>query len=274
MNASRRRVFYYHANASPIGGTFTRPAVHTAHSHGSSSLAQAGGHASARVSNYRIDGLISANEVYSEIYGSENAATGSWTTVVTAVVEGLNIFETVTADRVVAVLTVDHPFEGAHPRVSVVGSQFENLRIDGVTVTPLVNTTLVKPLATGGAFPANALIEDQDLLARADRQGKKLLTATSSLDWLKERYGWIQSKADRERKGYALCSLVDEVPGAKPGRSLGHVVEVPDFGNVFLGELLSDHHTFRLTMIRVEMGCPVHGTISIGGGDSNGSTMP
>jgi hypothetical protein len=185
----------------------------------------------------------------------------------------LNIFETVTADRVVAVLTVDHPYVGDYPRVSVVGSQFENLRIDGVEVNPFVNTTLVKPPQTG-TFPANAMIEDQELVARAERQGKTLLTATGSLDWLKTRYGWIQSKADRERKGYALCSLVDEVPGAKPGRSLGHVVEVPNFGNVFLGELLSDHHTFRLTMIRVEMGCPVQGTISIGSGDGNGTGMP
>src|SRR5882757_8891794 len=115
MNASKRRVFYYHADAAPIGGHFTRPAVHTAHSHGSSSLAQAGGHASARVSDYRIDGLVSADQVYSEVYGSENAATGSWTTVVTSVVEGLNVFETLTADRVVAILTVDHPIEGDHP---------------------------------------------------------------------------------------------------------------------------------------------------------------
>jgi hypothetical protein len=51
-------------------------------------------------------------------------------------------------------------------------------------------------------------------------------------------------------------------------------MHVPDFGNIFLGELLTSHHAFRLTMIRLEMGCGVHGTVSGGTGDSNGSGSP
>jgi hypothetical protein len=51
-------------------------------------------------------------------------------------------------------------------------------------------------------------------------------------------------------------------------------MHVPDFGNIFLGELQTSHHAFRLTMIRLEMGCANHGTMSIGSGDSNGFGMP
>jgi hypothetical protein len=67
---------------------------------------------------------------------------------------------------------------------------------------------------------------------------------------------------------------VDKLQGAKSGSSFGHVVVVPDFGNIFLGELAVDHHAFRLTMVRVEMGCDAEGTVSGGTADSNGTTSP
>jgi hypothetical protein len=37
---------------------------------------------------------------------------------------------------------------------------------------------------------------------------------------------------------------------------------------------LASHHAFRLTMIRLEMGCANEGDLSIGTSDSNGSPMP
>jgi hypothetical protein len=273
MEASKKRVFYYHADASPIGGHFTRPAVKIVPSHASSSLAQAGGHASARVSSYRLDGLVSFDNAYSEVYGSEDSTKDSWTTQVISVVEGLNIFETVMADRVVASLSVEHPKADGHPKVSVVGTQFENLRIGGVKVNPVLTKSLITPHQEG-KFPTNAVIEDEAFVARAVGQSEKLSRAASPVEWLKDRYGWVQSQKERKRKGYIICSLVDEVQGTKPGSSFGHVMHVPEFGNVFLSELLTDQHTFRLTMIRIEMGCAVHGTMSIGTGDSNGSPMP
>jgi len=52
MNASKKRVYYYHADAAPIGGHFTKPDEKILHSHGSSSLAQGGGHIPSRVSGF------------------------------------------------------------------------------------------------------------------------------------------------------------------------------------------------------------------------------
>lgn len=272
MEASRQRVFYYHADAAPFGGHFTHPIEQIVPSHGSSSLAQAGGHASSRVKAVRLDGLVSCEEAYSEIYGTVNKTTGSWTTLVTSVVEGLNVVETVTADRVVAILAVEHPLVGYVPKVSVVGSQFENLRIAGVKVNPvLTGSPAVLPK---GEFPAKSLVEDGDFVARAAAQSQKMAGAAGAPRWLSERYGWIQSEEARRQKGYVQCSLVDEVQGTKPGSSFGHVVQVPGFGNVFLGELLTDQHTFRLTMIRIEMGCPAEGKLSFATANSNGVGMP
>src|SRR5207244_12590496 len=99
MDASKNRVFYYHADASPIGGHFTKPKESIIHSHGSSSLAQAGGHVTASAEKYvHPDKLVSFDKAYSEIRGMVSE-TGSWTTGVTSVVEGLKVPDQVTGRR-------------------------------------------------------------------------------------------------------------------------------------------------------------------------------
>ncbi|MCU1293309.1 MAG: hypothetical protein JWP08_2159 [Bryobacterales bacterium] len=273
MDASKNRVFYFHADASPIGGHFTKPKQTIVHSHGSSALAQAGGHVSSRADKFEHpDKLVSFKTAYSEIHGMVSE-TGSWTTEVTSVVEGLNVLDMVKADRVIASLTVEHPSNGGHPKASIVGSGFENLTIDGVKVSPVLAKKVLPPHKTA-KFPDRAIVEDEDFLARAIAQSEKVTNAKGAPDWLKTRHRWVQSKGVRRRKGYVQCSLVDRIQGAKSGSFFGHVLHVPDFGNIFLGELLTSHHAFRLTMIRLEMGCANEGTMSIGTSDSNGTTSP
>ena len=63
-------------------------------------------------------------------------------------------------------------------------------------------------------------------------------------------------------KRQVLCSLVDGVDRAIPGRSFGHVVEIPDFGRIFLGELLACRHSIQLSLIRAELGCGITGQTS------------
>ncbi len=73
---------------------------------------------------------------------------------------------------------------------------------------------------------------------------------------------------------------MNKVSGA-PGTSFGHVLDVPHFGKIFLGELTvdrkcaktrgeSDLYTFHLEMIRLEMGCIGTGTTTMAAMDSNG----
>jgi hypothetical protein len=273
MDASKNRVFYFHADAAPIGGHFTKPKETIIHSHGSSSLAPAGGHVSASVEKYvHPDKLVSFDKAYSEIRGMVSDA-GSWTTEVTSVVEGLNVLDMVKADRVMARLTIEHPSNGGHPKASVAGSEITNLTIDDVKINPVLAKNVGR-VHKKGKFPDTSLIGDEDFLARAVRQSEKVTNAKGAPDWMLARYRWVQSKTARSRKGYVQCSLVDKIQGAKPGSVFGHVIHVPDFGNIFLGEFLTSHHAFRLTMMRLEMGCTNHGTTSIGTGDGNGSTMP
>jgi len=273
MDASKNRVFYYHADAAPIGGHFTKPKETILHSHGSSSLAQAGGHVSASAEKFEHpDKLVSFKKAYSEIHGMVSE-TGSWMTVVTSVVEGLNVLDMVKADRIIANLTVEHPIKGGHPKASVAGSEITNLVVNDLKINPVLAKNLV-PAHKKGKFPDSAMFEDEDFLARAVRQSERVTNTKDAPDWMLARYGWVQSKTARRRKGYVQCSLVDKIQGAKSGSVFGHVIHVPDFGNIFLGELLTSHHAFRLTMIRLEMGCANEGTVSGGTSDSNGTGSP
>lgn len=272
MNASNDRVFYYHASASPFGGSFNHPVESILPSHGSSSLPQAGGHASSSMGPLHLDDIASCQAASSKIFGGIHKKNGSWTTMVTSIVEGLNVLEVVKADRVVSKVAVEHPREGHHPTVTFVGSHFDNLRIAGVRVNPVLEH---HPVASArGKFPNVPATEDKAFINRAISQSQRMIKAKGVPDWVEPRYGWVSSEKERSKKGFVVCSLVDEVEGAKPGSSFGHVVPVPGFGNVFLGELIVCRGHFRLTMIRIEMGCPADGTVSIGTGCSNGFPIP
>ncbi|NYF78048.1 hypothetical protein [Granulicella arctica] len=294
MNASNERVFYYHADASPLGGYLTHPFESVLPTHASVSLSQAGGHVAARAENIRLDDLISCGAAYSQISGSVQPITRNWTTLVTAVVEDLNVLEIVTADRIVSRLAIEHPRDGYYPKVSVVGSQYENLRIGGRSVTPTVDLDLFSaPVADqkprfaveGDMLPAEAApssigFPDRpwpdvgSFTRRAVEQNERMTSATGVPTWLKRRYEWMESAEARSRKGYALCSLVQEVHGTAPGSTFGHIVHVPGLGNVFLGELVVAPSSFSLTMLRIEMGCVADGTVSLASTRGNGYPMP
>jgi hypothetical protein len=54
----------------------------------------------------------------------------------------------------------------------------------------------------------------------------------------------------------------------------GHVFIVPQFGKVFVGEILAKHGTRTLTMLRLEMGSPVSATANLAEAIVNGNTWP
>ena len=53
--------------------------------------------------------------------------------------EGINLLEVVTADKIVAQISTKHPKIGNVPSVSFVGSQFVNLRINGELIVPVLD---------------------------------------------------------------------------------------------------------------------------------------
>ena len=92
-------------------------------------------------------------------------------------------------------------------------------------------------------------------------------------DWIRDRYDLGDLEED-EASDYLVATLVKKTTGEFPGRPFLNAFEIPDIGRLFLGELMVDGHTFRLTMLRLELGCRAHG--SMGGPIclTNGVTKP
>jgi hypothetical protein len=252
MEASKKRTFHYHADASPLGGHLTHPIENIIHSQASTSLAQAGGHAESRIESYKLDNsvTVTSGPAYSHTTGVVN-----------------------TADRIVSKLHVEYPQEGDHPRISIIGSKFVNLRVNGESINPVLDIDLLKS-ESKGEFPDKHLMEEKVFNNKVSSHYKKIAETKGAPEWLSWRHASMKSPESRKKKGFVLCSVVEELQGAKSGTTFGHVMHVPGFGNIFFGELVVGPNSYRLTMMRIEMGCIAEGNISAASSFSNGSGVP
>jgi hypothetical protein len=235
-----------------------------------------GGWASARSEQFRFQGVLSFEIAETQVSGSFNERDGGWTTQVSSAIENLNVLNVVTADRVVAQISTSHPGSGYTPKVSFVGTQFVNLRIGGYKIEPILDLSFCDR-GEGDHYPKQSCIQNSAFLKAVDDQYDAMRPAdpqkTPTPDWLQRRYPVPQSELVKER-GMVLCSLVQSVPEKYPWQPFGHVFVIPEFGKVFLGELLVSDNSFHLIMIRLELGCPLQGNIGIGDSRTNGTTMP
>ena len=93
-------------------------------------LPKKGGYLSERARDYRLEGVISFRSAYTQVAGNRDPKPGhGYVTLATAVLEDFNILDVVTADRVVAQVSTEHPLDGDVPTVTFLGTRFDNLRI-------------------------------------------------------------------------------------------------------------------------------------------------
>jgi len=269
MNASDNRVLYYHADASALGGHLTHPSEAALHTQASVSLSQAGGHADSRVETFKHQSIVQSGPAYSQVTGSIEKSTRNWKTVVTSTIENVDIKGVVTADKIVSKLTIEHPRDGDYPKVDFTGCKFTNLCINGIPIEPVLDLTLLSD-----GFPDEPWPAVKSFVQKAVNQNHAITTAADVPPWLKARYDWMESPAGRTRKGCIQCSIVSGVHSAEKNASFGHVILVPGFGNIFLGELLVYPASINLTMLRVELAGTTQGHLSLGNVRGNGSTMP
>lgn len=274
MNASTGRAFYYHADASPIGGHLTKPIKTVINTRGSASLAQAGGHAHRRTGSFRLKEILSVKQARSEIFGTVDKETGDWSTVTTSVIEGLNLLDTLKADTIASRLVVTHPRERRYPTVNFVGSQIENLTVAGSKVDIDFDLGQFSRGSEHGHVGDCPWAEERSFVERATEQHRAMVGMSGAPDWMLQRFGWMCNAEGPQQRGYVLCSLVKGLRVTPPNLTFGHVLHVPDFGNLFLGELLVYQHSYRLTMLRAELGCAAEGVVSFASDGSNGSPMP
>lgn len=262
--------FWFRGNAAAFGGRLVGPVCETLDVQGSSVLPPAGGFASVTVGPFNHRNIVAFERATSTVSGHKTDHHGVTTsdTLVTVALEGLNILNMVTADRVVARLTSSHSGEeDAEPHMLPLGSYFENLRIGGVSIAATPRPELVEQggyAQLTGARPSRSV----------DAQGKEDAAEESA-----GRGGAALRSGPPFEDRYVLISLFDT---DDIGRSLSggcevkedHGIYLPGFGTIYLGEYLVSRHARRLTMLRAELGCPVEGTMEAGTGETNGHWHP
>jgi hypothetical protein len=257
MSPKPSRTFHYHACAHAFNGSFTRPFTETIDVQAPSALPIIGGHGSSRVENFQFREFVSFRKGYTHVSGAHQADDDSHNTLVTATVEGLNLLDVVTADRIVARLYSKHGANDDEGHITMVGSRFENLRIAGCLVEIKLNTGLFERLQTY-----------EDAKNEFDKKGEFRKIA-------EDPFQNGQSLKDIEPCGVILCSYVKEMETDCPGvKRVGHCFVVPGFGKVFLAEVIFKPAQRTLTMVRFEMGSAVSASGTTVQTFSNGTHYP
>lgn len=285
MSEVNGRTHDYHAEATVLQGHLRLPLVQEIKPQAFAKLPETGGYLSQRAEDYRLESVISFHSAYTQVAGNLDVKPGhGWTTLTTTVVEGLNVLDVLTADRVVGQVLTEHPLVGYVPSISFLGSRFENLRIAGHPV----DLDLDLDILGGKPEDDAAYTRNQALKERIAGQEEPLGEHQGLLAELREGYNRLfPCVEDGGEKPETLeCSLVNRADGGYPGRSSGHIIDVPNFGKIILARLSLQQKNFnqktgvpettslRLTMIDLVLGCPIAGNTGVGVLSTNGANKP
>lgn len=253
--ASNPKLYVYHAHGHALSGRIQRPFSEIVEAQAASSLPITGGHGSAAVKDFSYRNLLSFKAANTHVSGSDDAG-GNHTSVVSICIEGLNVMDVVTADRIVARIACHHAPGDDEPSITVSGSHFDNLKIAGTPVTVKI---------------------DHDLFQRIGTFDKTLREIDNNKNFKQKALdpfhtGKVLKKPARE--GMLLCSCVDTLSPVPGTTQEGHWYVVPQFGRVYVGEVISQFQKRRLTMLRIELGSPMQGTVVALDGQGNGTPWP
>jgi hypothetical protein len=161
------------------------------------------------------------------------------------VVEGLNVLDIISADRVIALLSSEHSPEDSEPRILAIGSRFENLRISG------------EPIES--EFETNLLNGEYDTFDKFERSYRH------------DQFGKRARQGPAGKEFYRV-SLLKSVSSRFPLRTNrgGLAIEIPNFGRIHLAELFIEHSRRQLNMLRLELGSPVSGKLLVASASCNG----
>jgi hypothetical protein len=254
---SPHRTYHYNAHGSALSGHIQRPFDEIIEVQAGMSLPTSGGYGATRVNGFRFKEVISFQSASTQVSGSKKKEDNSHTTLVSTTVEGLNILDVVTADRVIARLASHHPPGQDEASITLLGSHFENLRIAGCPVTVEL---------------------DHDLFLRMDTLAAIRKEFESNTDFRRMAEDPIHTGQPQKAPdpcGVLYCSLVKDIKTTCPGvKRRGHLLEVPQFGKIFLAEVVAEHGTRSLTMLRLELGSPTGGPITVCDIQGNGQPIP
>ncbi len=269
------RTFLYHAQGTPIGGVFRRPFVDVLESQGATALPITGGVGSATKKDFNFRDVVKFQEASTQVSGSRDPKDGSFNTMVTTTVIGLNIANMVTADRIVARIATVHSADDTETRVTPSGSEFVGLRVAGQPIDPELDLPLFTELDTSAKFKDRY---KKDRKFKDDMRTRFLWgqVEDSAPDFLKKRYKWQSDpEAQPESQGIMPCSLVKSMGNVKSDlKVFGNVIVVPEFGTIYFAEYYVKESARRLTMMRLMLGSPTEADLTVASGEGNGVTFP
>ena len=245
------RRFLHHAQAIGAAGRITLPFQEVIETQAACALPVTGGYGSARTGPFRYRELMSFEAAYTDVSGSFSVKDSAHFTRASAVLEGVNILNVITADRIVARVSSRHDDPGRQPSIQPFGCAFHNLRVGG----RLVELDLA--IDTFCEFDTAEALENA---FKGDARMRPHLSAEG---------------APPVSNGVVVASLVRDVMGLAPGiRCAGGVIDLPQIGRVYLGEIVITPQSRRITMLRIEMGCPEEGFMVMGEVEGNGRFWP
>ena len=268
-------VHYYYAEANVLSADLEQPLKEKIRPQVAVKLPDDGHYQFRKADPFHFEGILSYESGYTQVAGHPSHKTEGFTTLSTSVVERLNVLDVVTADRVVAQISTVHPIygKGQVPSVTFLGTRFDNLRIAGHKVEVERDLDILGPKPDGD----ESYFKNDGVLNRISDQYNRIASATKRFVWGAEEF----PEECPPINGVLNCSLVSNVSGS-PGSPFGHVIDVPHFGRIYLGELkvvrtpgdpakgIYDKYRFQLTMIRLQMGCLATGNVQVSVADSNG----
>ena len=216
--------YFYHASASGLSAEIERPVQQSIAAQAASTLPSGGGRGFQRTEKFCVAPFVCFDAAYSEVGGSFDECHMMHTTYAYSVIEGLNIADVVTADRVVSrIVTYSPPEPDGHCYVEgehsfdIAGSHFDNLRIAGHKLefdlsSRLINEhntyskfqELYHPEAAGsGANPTVAASTKPNNGKAGDRKKK----AASLLPWGDQDEQGLNDLLEYEKTYHALTGI-------------------------------------------------------------------
>jgi len=219
-----------------------------------------GGHFTRLSEEFSVEGLISYKRGETRVSGNPSSKPRGtsdhvgWTTLSTSTVEQLNVFEIMTADRIVSQVSTDHAYENGHvPFVTFLGTQYRNVRVGGYGVKPIMD------LGIAGPDPESTVpyVNSSKFFETVLKQNLAVLKAPKLPADVKKRYEESRDKVEeflglrketrRDTPPPIVFSLVtgfefegrpikDQqlIPGLK---DYAHVLTIPEFGVAAFGEV-------------------------------------
>jgi len=205
---------------------------------------------------FRHRTYFSFERAETHVVGSFSERDKAYGTLATTTIEGVNIMDVVTCDKIVARVTSKHHEDGREPSFVPIGSRFENLRIAGHKIDVDLATDVFTEHHTWTR------------LSEAHKSRKEVRDEIARLT--------LNKTTKLPPAGQMIsCSLARNIDKLPAGLSRnGHGIYVPHFGTVYLAEYFASSNLHRLLMLHVDLGCSVEGCYGAGSGDTNGGWPP